>query len=87
MWPARQISIQARALLVQGILSSHALKDPAPAVGVNRLGHPAITIAVEPRTKVVHYGPLQGELSKAIVEWFRPAQIEFPAPLVIVTSA
>ena len=59
---------------------SHVLKDPAAAIGVSRLGQPAITIAVEPWTKVVHYGSLQGELSKAIVERFRTAQIEFPSP-------
>jgi len=59
---------------------SHVLKDPQAAVGVSRLGQPAITIAIEPWTKVVHYGSLQGELSKAIVERFRAAQIEFPSP-------
>jgi len=75
--------------LIQDILSSHThvLKDPAPVIGVSRLGHPAITIAVEPWAQVVHFGSLQGELSKAIVERFRSAQIEFPAPPVTPTSA
>lgn len=67
--------------LVQEIVRAHphVLKDPQAAIGVNRLGQPAITIAIEPWTHVVHYGSLQGELSKAIVERFREAQIEFPS--------
>ena len=65
---------------------SHVLKDPQAAIGVSRLGQPAITIAVEPWTQVVHYGSLQGELSKAIVERFRAAQIEFPSPSQTVSA-
>ena len=66
--------------IVQEIVGTHThvLKEPQAAIGVSRLGQPAITIAIEPWTKVVHYGSLQGELSKAIVERFRGAQIEFP---------
>lgn len=72
---------QALAIVREIVEShSHVLKDPPPALGVSRLGQPAITIAIEPWTKVVHYGSLQGELSKAIVERFRAAQIEFPSP-------
>jgi small-conductance mechanosensitive channel len=76
---------QALAIVREIVEShSHVLKEPQAAVGVSRLGQPAITIAVEPWTKVVHYGSLQGELSKAIVERFRAAQIEFPsAPQVV----
>ena len=66
--------------IVLGATHPHVLKDPPPAIGVSHLGRPAVTIAVEPWTKVVHYGSLQGELSKAIVERFRAAQIEFPSP-------
>ena len=48
--------------IIRDIVGSHAhvLKDPQAAIGVSRLGQPAITIAVEPWAKVVHYGPLQG---------------------------
>ncbi|MFO0705402.1 MAG: mechanosensitive ion channel family protein [Nitrospira sp.] len=63
----------------------HVLKDPAAPIGVSRLGHPAITIAIEPWTKVVHYGSLQAELSKAIVERLRSAQVEFPAVVAPAT--
>ena len=60
----------------------HVLKDPAPSVGISNLGHPAVTVAVEPWTEVPHYSTTQGELNKAIVERLREAQIEFPPPLL-----
>src|SRR5574341_937569 len=59
----------------------HMLKDPAPSIGVSNLGHPAVTIAVEPWTPVVHYASAQGEINKAIIERFRDARIQFPSPL------
>jgi len=70
--------------MVQDILANHphVLKDPAPCIGVSNLGHPAVTIAVEPWTAVVHYATTQGEIGKAIIERFRASQIEFPVPVV-----
>jgi small conductance mechanosensitive channel len=59
----------------------HVLKDPAPSIGVSNLGHPAVTIAIEPWTAVVHYAPAQGEINKAIIERFRDARIQFPSPV------
>ena len=56
----------------------HVLKDPAPSIGISTLGHPAITIAVEPWTAVVHFSTTQSELNKAILERLRAVQIEFP---------
>ena len=64
----------------------HILKEPAPSIGVSNLGHPAITIAIEPWTAVAHYATAQGELNKAIVERFRGAAIEFPGPVMIPTA-
>jgi small conductance mechanosensitive channel len=58
----------------------HVLKDPAPSIGVSQLGRPAVTIAIEPWTAVVHYATVTAELNKAILERFREAQIEFPPP-------
>lgn len=58
----------------------HVLKDPAPSVGISSLGHPAVTIAVEPWTTVALFNATQGELNKTILERLRDAQIEFPAP-------
>lgn len=60
----------------------HVLKDPAPCIGVSNLGHPAVTIAVEPWIAVVHYGSAPGEISKAIIERFRTSHIEFPVPVM-----
>ena len=67
--------------IIQDIIANHphVLKDPAPSIGVSNLGHPAVTIAIEPWTAVVHYGTTQGEISKSIIERFRAAHIEFPA--------
>jgi small conductance mechanosensitive channel len=63
----------------------HILKDPAPSFGVSTLGHPAVTIAIEPWTAVIHYASVQGELNKAIIERFRAAHIEFPSPVMTST--
>ncbi|MBI3357273.1 MAG: mechanosensitive ion channel family protein [Nitrospirae bacterium] len=73
--------------IVQDIIINHprVLKDPAPSIGVGSLGHPAVTIAVEPWTAVSHYASAQGELNKAIIERFRAAQIEFPASVTTTT--
>ena len=70
--------------IVRDVVVTHpgVLKDPAPSIGVSNLGHPAITIAVEPWTSVAHYSATQGELNKAILERLRAAQIEFPPSLL-----
>ncbi|MBH0210146.1 MAG: mechanosensitive ion channel, partial [Nitrospira sp.] len=67
--------------IVREVVAAHpeVLKDPAPSIGVSNLGHPAITIAVEPWTAVARYGATHGELNKAILERLRAAQIEFPS--------
>lgn len=74
--------------IVQDIIINHPciLKDPAPCLGVSNLGHPAITIAVEPWTTVLHYSSTQSEINKAIIERFRASQIEFPGPVIITTG-
>jgi len=68
--------------IAREVLAMHAkvLKDPAPTVGVSALGHPAVTIAIQPWTAVADYGSTQGEINKAIMERFRAAQILFPPP-------
>jgi small conductance mechanosensitive channel len=63
----------------------HILKDPPPSIGVSNLGHPAVTIAIEPWTAVPHYASSQGELNKAIIERFRAAHIEFPGAIATTT--
>lgn len=73
--------------IVQDIIASHPriLKDPAPCIGVSNLGHPAVTIAVEPWTAVLHYSSTQSEINKTIIERFRAAHIEFPTPVMTTT--
>lgn len=73
--------------IIRDVVASHpdVLKDPAPSIGVSNLGHPAVTIAIEPWTAVVHYAAAQGELNKAIIERFRAAHIEFPGPAMTTT--
>jgi small conductance mechanosensitive channel len=78
-----------RALaIVQDVVSSHphVLKDPVPSIGISNLGHPAVTIAVEPWTAVPHYATTQGELNKAILERLRDAQIDFPPQLLTAAT-
>jgi len=71
---------QALAIIHEVVSSHpHVLKDPAPSIGVSNLGHPAITIAVEPWTQVAHYGSAMGEINKSIIERFRDAHIQFPS--------
>jgi small conductance mechanosensitive channel len=71
----------AQALsVVHGILNGNprVLKDPAPVVGITKLGDSAINISVQPWVNVLDYGPAQLELYKAIVEQFGAGQIDFP---------
>jgi len=71
---------QALAIIHEVVTSHpHVLKDPAPSIGVSNLGRPAVTIAVEPWTQVVHYGSAKGEINKSIIERFRDAHIQFPS--------
>lgn len=77
---------QALAIIQEVIASHpHILKEPAPSIGVSHLGHPAVTIAIEPWTAVLHYASAQGEVNKAILERFRAAQIEFPSSIFTTT--
>ena len=66
--------------VVNDILRGNArvLKDPAPVVGITKLGDSGINIAVQPWVNVLDYGPAQLELYQAIVEQFGASQIDFP---------
>ncbi len=78
---------QALAIIREVIAGHpHILKDPAPSIGVSHLGHPAVTIAIEPWTSAVHYASAQGEVNKAILERFRSAQFEFPSTALPVVT-
>ena len=73
----------ARALsAVEGILKENprVLKDPAPVVGISKLGDSSIDISVQPWVTVGDYGPAQLELYQTIIEQFRAKQIDIPFP-------
>lgn len=56
------------------------LKEPSPVVGISQLGDSAITLSVQPWTKVPDYGPAQAELYQALIERFRAGNIDIPVP-------
>jgi small conductance mechanosensitive channel len=68
--------------LVRSILASNfgVLKDPAPGVGISKLGDSGITISIDPWVSVADYGRVQGELNQVLVEQFQSADIQIPFP-------
>ena len=60
--------------------NTHALKDPAPAIGVSRLDSGAIVIAVGPWVNVADFAGTGGEINRAIVGKFAAAGIRYPMP-------
>lgn len=61
-------------------LNPRILKDPAPIVRVSLLANSSINIEVKPWVNVPDYGPVGGEVNKAIVEEFRARNISIPFP-------
>jgi small conductance mechanosensitive channel len=56
------------------------LKDPAPVIGVAKLGESAVLIRAAPWVSCADFGPAGGELQQAVVEEFRRRAIAIPAP-------
>ena len=54
------------------------LRDPAPAMGVARLGESGIAISVNPWTSVKDYGAAGSEINRAVLEAFRERGIALP---------
>jgi len=72
---------EALALVRSSMASnSGVLKDPAPGVGISKLGDSGITIAIDPWVTVADYGRVQGELNQVLVEQFQSADIQIPFP-------
>ena len=61
-------------------LNPRVLKDPDPVVRVSLLANSSINIAVKPWVNVPDFGPVGGEVNKAIVEEFRARKISIPFP-------
>ena len=68
--------------VVQDVLDKNprVLKDPAPAVGISQLADSAITLSINPWTKVPDFGAAQAELYQALVERLRARNIDIPFP-------
>ena len=72
-----------RALeIIRDILHANprVLKDPAPVVGTATLADSSIVLAIKPWASVADYGPVQREITQAVVERFREAGIQIPFP-------
>lgn len=61
-------------------MNPRVLKDPAPIVRVAVLADSSINIIVKPWVNVPDFGPVSGEVNKAIVEEFRARNISIPFP-------
>ena len=68
------------AALETMLANPRVLKVPAPTVGIASLGDSAIIVGLGPWVAVADYTPARGELYQAVVERFRAAGIEMPAP-------
>ncbi|HEU4684469.1 MAG TPA: mechanosensitive ion channel family protein [Nitrospira sp.] len=85
---AYKTDLDQAMMIVRDVLAGHphVLKDLAPSIGVSQLGHPAVTIAIEPWVPALQYASAQGEINKAIVERFRAAKIEWPSASVPIQA-
>ena len=74
--------IDAATSAIREVLRANArvLSEPAPAVGVARLGESSVVLSVAPWVGVPDYGPAGGEINRAILEAFRLREIVIPAP-------
>lgn len=68
--------------IIKDILASNPriLKEPEAAISVSVLASSSINIAVKPWVNVPDFGPVGGEINKAIVEAFRQQNIVIPFP-------
>jgi small conductance mechanosensitive channel len=68
--------------LIEKVLAKNdkVLKDPAPAVAVDRFGDSAIEIAIKPWSKLSEFGPAAAQIKLDVIEAFRSQRIEIPFP-------
>lgn len=79
---AMDANLAAAQSAIQEVLQGNArvLKDPAPAVLVNRLGEGRVAIFVGPWVNVPDYNSAMSEVNQAILEAFRRGGIPAPVP-------
>jgi small conductance mechanosensitive channel len=82
---ARAQDVDGALAAVQAVVNANAvvLKQPAPLIGVTKLGTGAITIAFSPWVSVGDYPTAGGDLNRAIVAKFAASGIQYPAPIEI----
>jgi len=79
----RSRDLEAALAAVQAVVdaNSRVLKQPAPIIGVSRLGSGAITITIAPWVAVADYVDAGGEINRAVVDKFAAIGVQYPAPL------
>jgi len=68
--------------LIEKVLvkNEKVLKDPAPAVAVDRFSDSAIEIAIKPWSKLSEFGAAAAQIKLDVIEAFRSQRIEIPFP-------
>ena len=79
----RTADLERALAAIEGVVkgNSRVLQEPAAAIGVRSLGEYSIGIAVKPWVKVPDVADAGAEINKGIVDAFRAAEIEYPAPI------
>ena len=79
---ADQADVDKALAAIRDVLAANgrALRDPAPAFGVARLGDSAVALSVSPWTTLADYGVAGSEIYRAIIEAFRERGIAAPLP-------
>jgi small conductance mechanosensitive channel len=74
---------------VRAVVDANArvLKQPAPVIGVAKLGSGVITITVAPWVNVADYTAAGGEINRAIVDKFIAGGIHYPLPPADIRTA
>ena len=60
--------------------NAKVLQDPDPVVRIVMLAESAVSIAIKPWVAVADYGPVSGEIHRAVAEVFRERGISIPFP-------
>ena len=81
-WGAYGTDLNQATRIVRAVLSANprVLKEPVPMVGVTVLADSSINIAVKPWVQVPDYVAAQMEITQAVAEQLRAANISLPFP-------
>ena len=79
---ADQADVDKALAVVRDVLAANrrVLSDPAPGLGVARLGDASVTLSVGPWTSLADYGAAGDELYRAMMDAFRQRGIAAPLP-------